>query len=398
VITAKATGLAGNLTIPTNDVSLSTSGNYTYDGAVAQSGDTLLPAAVASLTLSNNLGLVLNQATTATNMALIASPLTGNLTVPNSGAMTVSGGGCSVTGNLSLNTGSLTLVSSNNFPQLTIIGGTASLNGGSVALTVLGAPIAEGTYLLVNATSGGTVSGTLPALVNLTGTGLPSWTTGIPQITGGKLYVSYQNYFSAVDNGPGFFSGENLEHEDVSGRTFLVWSTSDLTQPVSTWTLEGPAVEFPISGSSPAMSEYGITVTPSASPMYYVLAQTNSGPFSATEPLITLTTSDYVSFNVGATNTAITSGGVFELIPPVITPVTITPGSVQLSGGAMTFAFTNATGLNFTILATNNLAAPVTNWPAIGTAVESPSGSGSYQFTDPAAATNLQRFYLLRQP
>ncbi|HTB84178.1 MAG TPA: Ig-like domain repeat protein [Candidatus Sulfotelmatobacter sp.] len=397
LITAYASGIRGNLGL-TNSISLSSGANYTYNGVSLQSGDTLLPAAVAGLTVNNNIGLVLNQATTATNMALIASTVTGNLTVPSTGAMVVSGGGCSVTGNVNLNAGSLTLVSSNNFPQLTIVGGTASLNGGNLALTVLGAPIAEGTYLLVDTASGGTVGGTLPALVNLSGTALPSWSTGIPQITGGKLYVYYQKFFSAVDNGPGFFSGENLQHEDVSGRTFYVWSTSDLTQPVSNWTLEGPAVEFPISGSSPAMSQYGITVTPTASPMYYVVATTNGGPFLATEPLITLTTSDYVSFDVGATNTAITSGGVFELVPPVIVPVTINPASARLSGGAMAFAFTNATGLTFTILATNDLTAPVTNWPAIGTAVERPSGSGSYQFTDPAAATNLQRFYLLRQP
>jgi hypothetical protein len=398
LITARANGFSGNFTLASTNVSLSTGGNYTYDGVSLQSGDSLLPATVAGLTVSNNLGLVLHQATTATNMALIASPVTGNLSVPNTGAMVVSGGGCSVTGNLSLNAGSLTLVSSNNFPQLTIISGTASLNGGNIALTVLGAPIAEGTYLLVDTASGGTVSGALPALVNLSGTALPSWSTGLPQITGGKLYVTYQKFFSAVDAGPGFFSGENLQHEDVSGRTFYVWSTSDLTQPVSNWTLEGPTVEFPISGSSPAMSQYGITVTPSASPMYYVVATTNVGPFLATEPLITLTTSDYVSFDVGATNTLITSGGVFELVPPVITPVTITPGSAHLSSGAMTFAFTNATGLTFTIVATNNLAAPVATWPAIGTATESPAGSGSYHFSDPSAASNPQRFYLLRQP
>jgi hypothetical protein len=94
----------------------------------------------------------------------------------------------------------------------------------------------------------------------------------------------------------------------------------------------------------------------------------------------------------------ITAGGVFELLPPVITPVMITPGSAHLSSGAMTFAFTNASGLSFTIVATNNLTAPVSTWPAIGTAVESPSGSGSYQFTDPGAATSPQRFYRLRQP
>jgi hypothetical protein len=71
---------------------------------------------------------------------------------------------------------------------------------------------------------------------------------------------------------------------------------------------------------------------------------------------------------------------------------------VSLSGGNLTFAFTNATGLGFSVLATNNLAAPVSTWPVLGPAVENPSGSGHYQFTTPYPATNSAQFYILRQP
>lgn len=69
-----------------------------------------------------------------------------------------------------------------------------------------------------------------------------------------------------------------------------------------------------------------------------------------------------------------------------------------LSGGESTFSFTSASGLTFSVLATNNLAAPLATWPVIGTATENPPGSGNYQFTDPDPATNSQLFYLLRQP
>jgi len=83
-------------------------------------------------------------------------------------------------------------------------------------------------------------------------------------------------------------------------------------------------------------------------------------------------------------------------------PITITPGSMHIvgSGASATaqFSFTNAPGLSFSILATNNTAAPKTNWPVIGTAVENPAGSGNYQFTDSNPATNSPRFYILRQP
>jgi hypothetical protein len=86
----------------------------------------------------------------------------------------------------------------------------------------------------------------------------------------------------------------------------------------------------------------------------------------------------------------------------VITPINITSGSTRIVGSgtsaAVQFTFTNASGLSFSILATNTISAPKTNWPVIGTAIENPAGSGSYQFTDPNPATNAVRFYILRQP
>jgi hypothetical protein len=86
----------------------------------------------------------------------------------------------------------------------------------------------------------------------------------------------------------------------------------------------------------------------------------------------------------------------------VATPLTITPDLVRLVGSgasaAASFSFTNAPNLSFSVLATNNITAPKATWPLVGTAVETPAGSGNYQFTDPIPATNTARFYLLRQP
>lgn len=72
--------------------------------------------------------------------------------------------------------------------------------------------------------------------------------------------------------------------------------------------------------------------------------------------------------------------------------------SVAFKNGDVSFAFTNYTGLSFSVLATNNLAAPRSTWPVNGAAVENPAGSGNYQFSDPNPATNTTRYYLLRQP
>jgi hypothetical protein len=91
-----------------------------------------------------------------------------------------------------------------------------------------------------------------------------------------------------------------------------------------------------------------------------------------------------------------------NVVATVITPITITAGSARITGSGASavvqFSFTNAPGLTFSILATNNITAPVTTWPVIGTVTNNPPGSGQYQFADPNPATNGQQFYILRQP
>ena len=71
---------------------------------------------------------------------------------------------------------------------------------------------------------------------------------------------------------------------------------------------------------------------------------------------------------------------------------------VTLNGGNLAFSFTNGAGLSFSVLSTNILTAPVATWPVVGSAVETPPGSGHYQFIAPNPATNSAQFYILRQP
>jgi hypothetical protein len=98
-----------------------------------------------------------------------------------------------------------------------------------------------------------------------------------------------------------------------------------------------------------------------------------------------------INFSSGALSVGSASFGI-----PV--PIASLLGGAALPGGKLAFSFTNITGLNFSVLATNNITAPKTNWPVVGTAVESPAGSGTYRFTNSAPATNGALFYLLRQP
>ena len=64
----------------------------------------------------------------------------------------------------------------------------------------------------------------------------------------------------------------------------------------------------------------------------------------------------------------------------------------RLGNGSFQLTFTNVSGLNFSILASTNIAAAVTNWSVLGAPVENPAGQ--YQFTD--LVTNKARFYRVR--
>ena len=85
------------------------------------------------------------------------------------------------------------------------------------------------------------------------------------------------------------------------------------------------------------------------------------------------------------------------MVLPPVGPPQLTSGSV-LANGSFKLAFTNYTGLGFTVLGSTNLSLPENAWSNLGTAVESPAGSGQFQFTDPQAANNVQRFYRVRTP
>jgi len=67
------------------------------------------------------------------------------------------------------------------------------------------------------------------------------------------------------------------------------------------------------------------------------------------------------------------------------------------AAGSFEFGFTNFTFLQFTVLASTNLTIPGA-WVPVGTAVESPSGSGHYQFTDTPSPADGQRFYEVTSP
>jgi hypothetical protein len=73
-------------------------------------------------------------------------------------------------------------------------------------------------------------------------------------------------------------------------------------------------------------------------------------------------------------------------------------GASRPGNGPMQFQFTNLTGGSFTVYASTNVASPFNTWSNLGPAIESPPGSGQFQFSDPQATNSPQRFYQVHSP
>lgn len=154
--------------------------------------------------------------------------------------------------------------------------------------------------------------------------------------------------------------------------------------------------------------QFGNTVTNAASitaapagplPISWTLGGTKTIAASAGTATFAGLTAFSTNSVTGATIT-FTSGALSVTSTPGFTipaPIQSILGGTVLNNSTMTFAFTNATGLSFSVLATNDITAPVSTWPVVGTAIESPAGSGNYSFTN-SAATNGQQYFILRQP
>jgi len=194
-------------------------------------------------------------------------------------------------------------------------------------------------------------------------------TNTITQAIGGlptQLVISTQPA-APVASGAVFAKQPVLFEEDANGIT--------VTNPTFTVTATVGSGSWTVGGN--------ITALESVSKGTATFAGLTAFSTSAvTEATITFTASGLTS--VTSTN--------FNISAPIQSNL----GGATLTGGKLKFFFTNATGLSFSVLATNNLTAPLTNWPVIGTAVEGPAGQ--YNFTNQNPATNANLFYILRQP
>jgi N-acetylneuraminic acid mutarotase len=81
-----------------------------------------------------------------------------------------------------------------------------------------------------------------------------------------------------------------------------------------------------------------------------------------------------------------------SFLNPILHPVILGDGSFQ-------FVFSgNPGGTNYRVLASPDAGAPMNSWLNLGAATETPPGSGLFQFADPQAPNDPQRFYRVTSP
>ena len=102
-------------------------------------------------------------------------------------------------------------------------------------------------------------------------------------------------------------------------------------------------------------------------------------------------------FAIAASNTAGGAEGTVSSFTTLAVTAPTLSAVYTSSNSVFGITFTDTTGASFSVLGTNDLTAPLATWPVVGHPVESPAGSGNYQFSSPGA-TNSPMYYLLRQP
>jgi hypothetical protein len=248
----------------------------------------------------------------------------------------------------------------------------------------------------------------------------PGWRSSITAITINGSILETAAY-DTTQSGKIMFNPQQSSLLQAPGSKTIVfiatrYSTNSITQVVAgaaaklaiTTQPKAPAADGGVLGTQPVVAvqdQSGNPVNSIASIVATPVQGTWTLGGTTTKAAVsgTATFSKLTAFGANAVAGAtisFTSSGLAEVISSsfnIPAPIRANLGGAMLTtGGKLTFSFTNATGLSFSVLATNNLTAPVATWPLVGQAIESPVGSGNYQYTNSAA--NSQLFYILRQP
>lgn len=101
---------------------------------------------------------------------------------------------------------------------------------------------------------------------------------------------------------------------------------------------------------------------------------------------------------VGVDQNPILNGVTLEEYPPSLPTQAIAIASASLPAGSFALSFSNLASASFTVYGSTNVLAPPNLWSNLGTATESPPGSGRYQISIPVVSNRPAFFYRIQSP
>jgi autotransporter-associated beta strand protein len=333
-------------------------------------------------------------------------------TAGTNGAIVNEAGNNIVNGTVSLRTGGGTTIRV-DADTLTLASNVDILpNTTSRTLTLSGA--ANGTVNGVIADGSSTNAGPNTNLLSLTKAGTGTWTlraantySGSTVVNAGLLALTGN---SSIANTPQITIAGGATF-DVSGlsSTFTLASTQTLSNSTSTAVLNGSVnagsgtISLTYGSGTPCLTVGNGTLTLTAGGVfnvnntgpaltagsYLLISKASSGAVSGTVPPVSVS-----GLAAGATAALQISGGQLYLVVTGGTPPHIT--SIVLSGTNVILSGTNgATGQQYEVLTSTNLAVPVQFWNSIETNTFT---SGNFSITNPINPNARQSFYILRMP
>ncbi|HEX4120175.1 MAG TPA: hypothetical protein VH619_06150 [Verrucomicrobiae bacterium] len=217
--------------------------------------------------------------------------------------------------------------------------------------------------------------------------------------------VNAWHYWWLIPQGP-----DNEALTDINGipakRMYALGQFSRFVRPNyyrvnATGTAAGLSAEISAYKDSASPNFAIVAINPNSVEISQVFNLANAAVISSVTPWMTTSNLSLASLTpVAATNSSFSYTlpplSITTFVGQAVPPATLF-GAAVTGNGEFHLSFTNVTGLSFAVFASTNLTQPLNAWSNVGTAVETPAGSGVYEFTD-LQATNTQRFYQIRSP
>ncbi|MEO7299252.1 MAG: hypothetical protein ABI042_11830 [Verrucomicrobiota bacterium] len=319
---------------------------------------------------------------------------------------------------------------------IALTGNAAGTNGSLIHLgrnALVGTSYTSGTYNLSGGIArsaifrfGATTTNTSTNVFSLSGTGKlqtrtidflapaagGSTTVNIINFTGGTL-SSHTNALSITNNG-GTLSPYTIDFTTVSpltSATITPIGTMVFTRSNSYNQVSG-TLAIDISSTGNDFVDIGASPTDvgTASLAGTIAVNVLDGFEPASGATFDILTADSITSTASVTGStaggkgfqsSIVTGGDGRMVLRLTVVAAVSSGPVITSsavvGGFFKLTFSGTTGATYSIVSSTDIATPLTSWTVAGTATESPSGSGQFQFTDTLPATG-QRFYAVRLP